>query len=138
MTRTHPDLSLRKVRSAISNGSQLLADLDHRGAWARRLRDLIHDHIADLGGETNISEAEKILVRRCSMMTLQLELMEHNFAQNEDGAASTKQIEAYQRCVNTLRRTFECLGLERRARDVTGAVDISQRFYDALDNEAAP
>jgi len=29
----------------------LLADLDHRGAWARRLRDLIADHTSDLGGD---------------------------------------------------------------------------------------
>jgi hypothetical protein len=49
----------------------------------RRLRDLIADHASDLGGPDAISQAEKILVRRASMLTLQLELMEQAFAASE-------------------------------------------------------
>src|SRR5262245_9538391 len=112
------------VRSAITNGTTLLADLDHRGAWARRLRDLIADHTADLGGADAVSQAEKVLVRRAAMLTLQLELQEQRFALNDGGEATGKQIEIYQRTTNTLRRTLEALGLQRRARDVTPAVTI--------------
>ena len=72
--------SLTKVRSAISNGSLLLHDLDHRSAWSRRLRDLINDHISDLGGADMMSSAEMILIRRASMMCLQSELMERQWA----------------------------------------------------------
>ena len=43
--------------------------------------------------------------------------MEQRFSQNEDGAASSQQIECYGRTTNTLRRTLEALGLERRAED---------------------
>ena len=112
--------TLSQLRSAVSNGSQLFIDhLDARSAWTRRLRDLIADHISDLGGEEALSQAERLLVRRCAMLALQLELMEQNFAHNEDGAASTKAFDAYQRATNTLRRTLEALGLRRRARDVT-------------------
>jgi hypothetical protein len=118
-TRRRPDLTLRKVRAAISNGSELLADLDHRCQWARRLRDLIADHTSDLGGAGAISQAEKLLIRRASMLALQLELQEQSFAKNEGGQAGAKQLETYQRCVNTLRRTLEALGLQRRARDVS-------------------
>ena len=117
--RKQPDLTLSRVRSAISNGTALLAELDHRSAWARRWRDIQAAHIADLGGEDALTEAERILIRRASMLCLQLELQERRFALNEDGLASTKQILCYQRCTNTLRRTLEALGLQRRARDVS-------------------
>jgi hypothetical protein len=113
------DLSQSRVRSAISNGSRLLNELDQRSAWARRLRDLITDHVADLGGADAASQAEKVLVRRAAMLTLQLELLEQRFALNDGGEASAPQIETYQRTTNTLRRTLEALGLERRAKDVT-------------------
>jgi hypothetical protein len=114
----HPEVSLSKVRSAISNGSTLLLDVDGRSAWMRRLRDLIADAVSDLGGEDLVSSAEAILVRRAAMLTLQCELMERNWAEN-DGVASAKQIEVYQRTSNSLRRLLETLGLKRRAREVT-------------------
>jgi hypothetical protein len=116
--RKQPELSLSKLRSSISNGSSLLADVDHRSAWMRRLRDLIADHVADLGGEHALSTGEMALVRRASMLTLQLELMEARWQEN-NGEASAKQIETYQRTANTLRRLLESLGLQRRPKDVS-------------------
>src|SRR5262249_7272028 len=110
--------SLACFRAAITNGSRLLNDLDQRSTWARRLRDLIAAHVEDLGGATELSSTEMVLVRRCSMLLLQCELLEQQFADN-DGVASPKSLETYQRCTNTLRRTAEALGLKRRPRDVT-------------------
>lgn len=129
-SRRHSDVSLSRLRSAITNGSQLLADLDHRGAWARRLRDLIGLHLSDLGGEDAVSESEKVLVRRSAMLTLQLELMEQRFSENDEGQAGTKELETYQRATNTLRRTLEALGLQRRPRDVTPSVSryVAERY----------
>jgi hypothetical protein len=121
--RSRSDIGVSKLRLAITNGTRMLADLDHRGAWARRLKDLIGGQVADLGGEEMVSEAEKVLVRRAAMLTLQLELMEQRFAANEAGEASPKQIETYQRCTNTLRRTLESLGLKRRAKDLTPTLE---------------
>ena len=120
-SRTKTDLSIAKLRSAISNGSTVvLGHCDHRSAALRRLRDLVNDAISDLGGADMLSSAEMILVRKSAMLALQTEMMESNWARNNDGEASTKQIETYQRTVNTLRRVLESLGLERRAKDVTG------------------
>jgi hypothetical protein len=116
--RKRSELTMSKLRSTISNGTNLLADLDHRGAWARRLRDLIAGHVADLGGADAVSQSEQVLIRRSAMLTLQLELMEQAFTLNDLGSANTQQIEAYQRCTNTLRRTLEALGLQRRPRTV--------------------
>ena len=118
--RKSPEPTMTRLRSAISNGSQLFVErLDQRSAWARRLKDLIADHLSDLGGPEAVSHAESVIVRRAAMLTLQVELMEQRFAQNEAGEASAKQIETYQRTTNTLRRTLESLGLQRRQRDVT-------------------
>jgi hypothetical protein len=66
------------------------------------LRDLLRAQESDLGGAETLSAAEMVLVRRFSMLTLQLEMMEARFAQN-DGEASAKQLDAYQRAANTLR-----------------------------------
>jgi hypothetical protein len=117
--RKRSEISLSKLRSSISNGSTILPDIDHRSAWMRRLRDLIVAHTSDLGGHDFISTSEQILVRRAAMLTLQCELMEHRWATEHEGQASSQQIETYQRCTNTLRRTLESLGLRRHPRDVT-------------------
>ena len=112
--------TLAALRSSVTNGSSLFVDrIDERGAWARRLRDLISDHTSDLGGEDAISTAERGLIRRASMLTLQCELMERNWSKNEDGLAGPKSLDCYQRACNTLRRTLESLGLQRRQSDVT-------------------
>jgi len=116
--RYKSELSLSKLRSAISNGSTLLGGVDHRSAWMRRLRDLVGDHVADLGGANALTTAELALVRRASMMTVQLELMESRWSENA-GEASPKSLETYQRVVGSLRRTLESLGLQRRPKDVT-------------------
>lgn len=84
----------------------------------RRYRDLIAAQVSDLGGSDTISEAEKVLARRCAMLTLQLEMMEQRWADN-DGEASPRQLERYTRVSNTLRRLLSTLGLEKRPRDIT-------------------
>ena len=104
--------------------------------WARRLRDLIAAITNDLGGSDLLSEATKVLVRRAAMIALQLELMEQHFA-DQGGEATAHQIEVYQRASGALRRLLECLGLERRAKDITPADnDRYRRFVEAF--EAVP
>jgi hypothetical protein len=86
------DLTLAKVRSALTNGSDLLGgDVDHRAAWVRRLRDIIQGHVADAGGIDLLSTAEQSIVRRAAMLELQLEMLETAFAEN-DGMASADQL----------------------------------------------
>ena len=128
--------SLACFRSAISNGSSnFLANIDERSTWARRLRDLIADHISDLGGLDMVSSSEMILVRRASMLCLQLEMMESHWA-NADGEASPQALQAYQRCVNTLRRTLEALGLKRRQKLVGQSLGEVLRQDIKRDREA--
>jgi hypothetical protein len=122
------------LRSAITNGRQIISDVDHRSAWMRRLRDLVHAHTADLGGEDATSQAEQVLIRRAAMLTLQLEMMEQRFAAN-DGEASSHQLEVYQRTSNSLRRLLESLGLKRRPKNITPPT--LEQYARRLDGEAA-
>jgi hypothetical protein len=122
--RKPPTLSL--VQSAITNGTRILANTDHRSGPMRRLKDLIAAHESDLAND--LSASEKSLVRRASIIELQLEMMEQRFAQAEGGEATAAQLQAYQQCTNTLRRTLEALGLQRRAKDVSTPVPNLQTY----------
>jgi hypothetical protein len=106
-----------EARSRITNGSELLPDVDGRSSWVRRFRDVQALHLSDLGGQANVSEAEKAIARRAACLIVELEQMEQKFA--TQGASEGGQLDAYQRASNTLRRLLESLGLERRQRDVT-------------------
>ena len=105
-------------RSRVTNASKLLPNVDGRSTWVRRCRDLIELHVADLGGHDAISEAERSIVRRCAVLTTELEMLEQTFATN--GQATDNQLDLYQRTANSLRRMLEANGLRRRARKVTG------------------
>ena len=116
------EVTATKLKAALTNGSTLL-DCDHRSGWMRRLRDLIVQHEADLGGADFVSESERRLIRRAAMLTLQCELMEQKWAAN-DGEAGAASLDLYQRTAGNLRRLLESLGLKRVARDIS-AVTLS-------------
>src|SRR5437016_6411586 len=103
VARKRLDLTATKLRSALTNGTSLFIknDIDQRGSWVRRLRDLQRQHEADMSGGDNLSEGQRTILRRVAMLELQLELMESRFAAN-DGEASAKALELYQRVTNTL------------------------------------
>jgi hypothetical protein len=138
--RKASDINLTRVRSAITNGSQLFhGDIDERGPVSRRFRDLIAAHEADLSGAEHLSEGQRSIVRRAAMLELQLELLESRFAEN-GGAASPRDLEAYQRCSNSLRRLLESLGLHqgRKSRDVTETVQeyVRRKYPQPAEAEA--
>ena len=136
-SRKRHEVSVSRLRSGISNGSMLFPDVDHRSAWMRRLRDLISDHMSDLGGPDQVSSSEARPRRRASMLTLQLEMMESRWASEHEGQAGPKSLELYQRTTGALRRTLETLGLRRRPRDVTPTLSsyLSTKSREAEDVE---
>jgi hypothetical protein len=119
-----------KARSKVTNGN-LLPGVDGRSTWMRRLRDVISLHLADMGGEDSISEAEKSIIRRVATLTVELERLELVFALA--GEAKPEQIDLYQRTANSLRRMLEAVGLQRRCRDVTPSLQdyLDEHGYDA-------
>lgn len=104
-------------RSTVTNGNRLSVDIDGRTVWARRMRDLIELHVADLGGHDAISEAERSLIRRAAAIATELERLEAQFA--AAGEADAQTLDLYARSAGTLKRILEGLGLRRRPRDVT-------------------
>lgn len=105
------------ARSRVTNGNAVLPNVDGRSTWVRRMRDVMTLHIADLGGEDAVSEAERSIVRRVAVLTTELERMEVQFA--TAGEASADALDLYQRTAGNLRRLLEAVGLRRRPRDVT-------------------
>jgi hypothetical protein len=105
------------ARSRVTNGKSILPRIvDGRTLWARRARDLLAVHTADLGGDSNISEAERAILRRAVCLIIELEQLEVKFSTE---GSKGYQLDRYQRVSNTLRRLLESLGLQRRARDIT-------------------
>jgi hypothetical protein len=94
----------------------LLPGVDGRTAWVRRAKELIAEHVSDLGGEDNCSAAERSIIRRASVLTVELERMEVKFALA--GAASPEDIDLYARVAANLRRLLEAVGLQRRAKNI--------------------
>jgi hypothetical protein len=64
------------------------------------------------------------------MLCLQCEMIERRWDESE-GEASAKSLDAYQRTTNTLRRTLEALGLQRRQKDVTPSVEDYVKHLNA-------
>jgi hypothetical protein len=119
MTPDSPAVVDRKshARSRVTNGNELLPGIDGRGIYARRARDLVALFVSDLGGIDAASEAEKAIVRRASILCVELENLEVQFA--KAGAAEPAALDLYQRTSNSLRRLLEGVGLRRRPKDVT-------------------
>jgi hypothetical protein len=118
-------------RSRITNGSALLLGVDGRSAWIRRCKDVIAAHVSDLGGEDNTSAAERSIIRRASVMTVELERLETKFARA--GAAKADDLDLYQRTAGNLRRLLEAVGIQRRPRDVTPTLNEYLRAREVVE-----
>jgi hypothetical protein len=101
-------------KSRITNGSALLPGIDGRSAWVRRAKDVIAAHLSDC---PDASAAERSIIRRAAVLTVELERLEAQFA--VAGEADAEALDLYGRTSGNLRRLLEAVGLQRRARDVT-------------------
>jgi hypothetical protein len=110
-------LARPKARSRITNGSQLLPNVDHRTVWVRRFKDTLALRLGDLGGDDAVSANERSIARRASLLEVELERREMLFAQA--GEVSNADLETYGRTANTLRRLLQAIGMSRRMKDVT-------------------
>jgi hypothetical protein len=114
-------------RSRVTNGKLLPGIVDERSAWVRRCKDIISQHLVDLGGADNTSSAERSIVRRAAVLTTELEIMEAKFA--TAGQASERDLDLYVRASGNLRRLLETIGLQRRPRDVTpDPLDYARKY----------
>jgi hypothetical protein len=103
-----------KLVYARNKGRLYGAEVDLRSPYPRRCRDLMVEHINDLGGEENTSVAERSILRRIATITVELEIIEGKFVL-ANGASAT-ELQLYLSASNTLRRLLESVGLQRRAK----------------------
>jgi hypothetical protein len=98
--RRKKTLTQTKLRSAITNGKFVLANVDHRSLEMRRLRDLVEEHCNQFGGSDAVTHSERILIGRASMLTLLTEMMEQRFALEHKFDVSSEDLHTYGRTVN--------------------------------------
>jgi hypothetical protein len=101
-------------RSRISNGRELLPDIDLRLAPARRYRDLVAQIAIDQGGVDRCSETRMQLIRRFASGAVLAEELEARLARGEN-----IDISEYALLSSTLVRLANRIGIERVARDIS-------------------
>jgi hypothetical protein len=101
------------AKTALKARLRSLSDLDGRSLAARRARDLVAALTADLGGDDNLSAAQRELIRRAALLAAYLEDAEARWLAGEQ-----VDVAAWLSAIDRQRRTLMALGLERRARPV--------------------
>ena len=102
-------------KSRVANGTAVVSGVDQRSAWVRRLKEHLFEHLSDV---PDASAAERSIIRRASVLTVELERMETAFALA--GEADPETLDLYARIAGNLRRLLEAVGLQRRAKDISG------------------
>jgi hypothetical protein len=111
MPDERPASSARKpeARSRVTNGKELLANIDGRSTEARRYRDLCFSFADDLGGASSLMEAQRALVRQAASLVVQSERLASAAIRGE--LVSDEQ---QTRVANALGRTLNRLGIRKR------------------------
>lgn len=105
------------ARSRVTNGGNLLPDVDGRSVIARRYRDIASAILVDQGGADRCSESRKQLVRRFAAAAVLAEQMEAKLARGE-----MIDINQHALLCSTLVRVAQRIGIGRHLRDVTPSV----------------
>ena len=103
-----------KQRSRLTNGKDLLPDIDGRSAMARRFKDITSAVLTDQGGADQCSESRLQLVRRFAAAAVIAERMEARLANGEE-----INIAEHGLLCSTLVRIAQRIGINRIARDVS-------------------
>jgi hypothetical protein len=122
-------------RSAVSNGKRLFVEGDGRSPWSRRYYDLIALHVSDLGGRSNLSEAQLALIKRAATLEVELEQMEGRLSLGQ-----SIDLDVFGRATGNLRRVWESLGLKRDLRNITLESDEAKlvKLLSEEPEEASP
>ncbi len=109
------------------NGKTALAgEHDGRSLYARRMREVVGELIADKGGYANTSAAERTIIRLAATLQLQCEALELRFA--TDPTVGERTVDLYSRTAGNLGRLLERLGIRRGARDITPTIEPEEPY----------
>lgn len=120
-TNSPPTRAAASTRSRITNGRQLLPGVDGRSLWARLYRDTQQALTDHLGGDSRTSEPQRLLIRRCTALEVELLALESRFTQAREQGEEPQagDLDLYARLGNAQRRFLEGIGLQSVPRDVT-------------------
>lgn len=106
-----------------------LADLDRRTNAYKRTQSLISEMTADLGGDSEITTAQRLLIGRAAIAAVMTEDQEVKFL-----AGGVVDPAIHATLSNSLRRLLEAIGISRVPRDVSPSLDQIGRLI--ADQEA--
>src|SRR5262249_35684524 len=95
-----------------------LAELDHRTAAARRVRDTITAIESDSGGRESISTARQVLIENAAVLGAVIEEMGTAWLSGQ-----TVDLVLYSTLSNTRKRLLDSIGLDFVAKDITASID---------------
>lgn len=105
------------ARSRVTNGGDLLPDVDGRSVIARRYRDIASAILVDQGGADRCSESRKQLVRRFAAAAVLAEQMEARLARGE-----SININEHALLCSTLVRVAQRIGINRVPKNIVPTV----------------
>jgi hypothetical protein len=111
--RPHPNPKAY-ARSRLTNGKDLLPNIDGRSLIARRYRDICTAIASDQGGPDQLSEARMQLIRRYAACCVLAEEKESQLVRGEQ-----IDITAYVQLTTTMVRIALRIGLDRVPRDIS-------------------
>jgi len=121
------------ARARVSNGRDVLPNVDGRSLVARRYRDISNAIIVDQGGADQCSESRLQLIRRFAAAAVLAEQLESKLANGEE-----IDIAQHGALASTLVRLAAKIGIDRRAKDIGGLTlgdlmraDIEERRREA-------
>jgi hypothetical protein len=122
-------------RSRITNGKRLLPSVHRQSAWARIMRDTMDAMLSHLGGPDNVTEPQRMAIRRIALLETELVHFEDTIGRErcEGRAPLPEVLDLYARLSNAQRRFCEALGWQRVPRDAT--MDI-RSYIEAAKTDA--
>jgi hypothetical protein len=97
-----------QIRSAQTNDPLLVRGVDGRSVVARRYRDIACALASELGGQDQLSEPAKLLIRQAAALTVQVEQVQAKIVAGED-----VDLEQLTRLSNSSLRTLQRLGIKK-------------------------
>ncbi len=115
-------------KSRVSNGRDILPDVDGRSLIARRYRDIATAILVDQGGVEQCSESRQQLVRRFAAAAVLAEMLEAQLARGEKIDISEHAL-----LCSTLVRVARQIGVDRIAKNVTPTLSEYLRAKEAAE-----
>jgi hypothetical protein len=102
-------------KSRITNGKDLLPNIDGRSVVARRYKDIASAILADQGGVERCSESRQQLIRRFAAAAVLAEQMESRLANGKE-----IDVQEHATLSSTLVRLAVRIGIDRAVKDIGG------------------